>query len=251
MCRWLLRAPTPLKSILWPIIDPILVTFGKICNFRYPNLVTFYFYELTHFLNWVKNTLLSTYSTNILVRLLIVNMKNCLTPKNLKMCDPILVTLLKMRLHYSQSSRENATPSGGTSPLASYKEVFPPPNRVNWPEVSIVWLSEHLFCLISYKSFLSNSFFFPSFDRIPRDATLSLAVFKKSRSEIIVAKKRRRGIENLTNCFTTAGQMKQRDLMYRLYRRLSGAGFSNSYLLHQDIIASQGSWALLPSAHAQ
>ena len=44
------------------------------------------------------------------------------------MCDPILVTLLKMRPHYSQSSRENATPSSGTSPLASYKEVpLPPP----------------------------------------------------------------------------------------------------------------------------
>ena len=27
-------------------------------------------------------------------------------PKNQKMCDPILVTLLKMRPHYSQSSRE-------------------------------------------------------------------------------------------------------------------------------------------------
>ena len=43
------------------------------------------------------------------------------------MCDPILVTLLKMRLHYSQSSRENATISSGTSPLASYKEIPPPP----------------------------------------------------------------------------------------------------------------------------
>ena len=43
------------------------------------------------------------------------------------MCDPILVTLLKMRAHYSQSSRENATPSSGTSPLASYKEVPPSP----------------------------------------------------------------------------------------------------------------------------
>ena len=41
------------------------------------------------------------------------------------MCDPILVTLLKMRPHYSQSSRENATPSSGTSPVASYKEVPP------------------------------------------------------------------------------------------------------------------------------
>ena len=75
----------------------------------------------------MKNTLLFTYSTNILVRLLTVNMKNCLTPKNPKMCDPILVTLLKMRPHYSQSSRENATPSSGTSPLASDKEVTSPP----------------------------------------------------------------------------------------------------------------------------
>ena len=27
-------------------IDPTLVTFGQICNFRDPNLVTLYFYEL-------------------------------------------------------------------------------------------------------------------------------------------------------------------------------------------------------------
>ena len=47
-------------------------------------------------------------------------------PKNPKMCDPILVTLLNTRPHNSQSSRENATPSRGTSPLASYKEVIPP-----------------------------------------------------------------------------------------------------------------------------
>ena len=47
-------------------------------------------------------------------------------PKNLKMCDPILVTLLKMQPHSSQSSRKNATPSSGTSPLASYKEVPSP-----------------------------------------------------------------------------------------------------------------------------
>ena len=41
------------------------------------------------------------------------------------MCDIILVTVFKMRPHYSQSSRENATPSSGTCPLASYKEVSP------------------------------------------------------------------------------------------------------------------------------
>ena len=75
----------------------------------------------------MKNTLLFIYSTNIQVRLLTVNMKNCLTQENPNMCDPILVTLLKMRPYYSPSSRENATPSSGTSPLASYKEVPPPP----------------------------------------------------------------------------------------------------------------------------
>ena len=38
-----------------------------------------------------------------------------------------------MQPHYSQSSRENATPFSGTSQLASYNEVSaptpPPPNR--------------------------------------------------------------------------------------------------------------------------
>ena len=52
------------------------------------------------------------------------------------MCDLILVTLLKMRPHYIQSSRENATPSKGTSSLASYKEVPPPPR--NFDQSSLV-----------------------------------------------------------------------------------------------------------------
>ena len=49
--------------------------------------------------------------------------QNLLTPEIPQMCDPILVTLLapiKMQPHYSQSSRENATPSSGTPPLAIY-----------------------------------------------------------------------------------------------------------------------------------
>ena len=74
----------------------------------------------------MKNTLLLTYSANILVRLLTLNMKNCPIPKNQKMWDPILVIVLKMRPHYSHYRRENATPSSGTSSLASYKEVPPP-----------------------------------------------------------------------------------------------------------------------------
>ena len=58
-------------------------------------------------------------------------MKNFLTPKiypkNPKMCDPIQVTLLKAQPRYSQTGCENATSSSDTSPLASNKEVHPPP----------------------------------------------------------------------------------------------------------------------------
>ena len=65
----------------------------------------------------MKNTLLFICSTNILVRLLTVNVENCLTPQKSENVLP----------HFIQSSLENGTPSSGTSPLASYKEVLPPP----------------------------------------------------------------------------------------------------------------------------
>ena len=78
----------------------------------------------------MKNTLLFTYSTNILVRLLSINIhkyEELSYPQNPKMCDPIRVTLLKTQPRYGQTSCEDATPSGDTSPLASNKEVPPPP----------------------------------------------------------------------------------------------------------------------------
>ena len=46
-----------------------------------------------------------------------------LLPHNPENCYPVLVVLLKIQPHYSQSSRENATPSSGTSQLAYYKKV--------------------------------------------------------------------------------------------------------------------------------
>ena len=51
-----------------------------------------------------------------------------------------------MQPHYSQSSRENATSSSGTSPLATYKEV---PPGLNWPlESTLDGLSRYgLLCL--------------------------------------------------------------------------------------------------------
>ena len=115
------QSPYPI-SILWPIIDPILVTFVQISNFHDLSLVCFYFYELIHFLHRMKNTLLFICGSNILVRLLTVNMKNCNTPPKPE----------NVRPHYSHSSRENATPSSGTSPLASCeglvrKNPLPPP----------------------------------------------------------------------------------------------------------------------------
>ena len=55
------------------------------------------------------------------------------------MCVPILVTLLKMQSHYSQSSRENETPSSGTSPLANYKEVPSPGGGGEGTKTSVLW----------------------------------------------------------------------------------------------------------------
>ena len=76
----------------------MLATFGQICNFRDPNLVTFYFYELTHYLNYMKNTLLFTYCINILVRLLTVNKEELSYPQKSENLRP-----------HSTTSIENAT----------------------------------------------------------------------------------------------------------------------------------------------
>ena len=46
------------------------------------------------------------------------NLKNCLTPKTRKTCDPILVTLLKIRPCYSQSSRGNCNPNQRHIPIS-------------------------------------------------------------------------------------------------------------------------------------
>ena len=45
-----------------------------------------------------------------------------------------------MQPHYSQSSRENVPPFNSTSPLASYKEVPPPPD---WDKVNYIGIKLH------------------------------------------------------------------------------------------------------------
>ena len=115
MCRWPLRAPTLLYSILWSIIDPILVTFGQMCNFRDPNLVTLY---LCMYL--ILNREHLTFHLRYKHSGTFANCKyeELSYAKNQKICDPILVTLLKMQPHDSQFSRENVTPSSGHIPIS-------------------------------------------------------------------------------------------------------------------------------------
>ena len=92
----------------------------------------------------MKNTLLFICRTNILVRLLTVNMyEEQSYHKKSENVRP-LVTLLKMRLHYSQSSRKNATPSSCTSTLASYQAVPPPSGGVVFQFIHLVSDCTHI-----------------------------------------------------------------------------------------------------------
>ena len=114
------RRPGPLRVLphyslfCGQLQTPSQSLLGKYVVCVIPNLVTFYFSELTHFLEE-----LFFCSTNILVRLLIVNMKNCLTQKYPKMRAPILVTLLKMRPHPAAHPHQ--------PPIRKYPP--PPPSR--------------------------------------------------------------------------------------------------------------------------
>ena len=98
------------------------------CSFRDPNLVTLYLcmylmVNKEHFTFHLQYTHSGTFAN--------YKYEELSYQKNQRTCDVILVTLLKMRSHDSHSSRENATPSSGTSPVVSYKELPPPPPGVN------------------------------------------------------------------------------------------------------------------------
>ena len=125
MCRWALRAPIPI--IVYSVANyrpHLIVTFGQICNFCDPNLVTFYLcvyliLNEEHFTFHIQYKHSSTFAN--------LKYEELSYPKKRKNERPILVILLKMRPHYSHSCCENVTPSSGTSPLVSYE---PPPGLV-------------------------------------------------------------------------------------------------------------------------
>ena len=129
---------------MWPNIDSISVIFGQICNFRNPNLVTLYLcmyliLNKEHFTFHLQYKHSGTFTNR--------KYEELSYPKNKKMCDRILVTQFKMRPHDSESSRENATPSSATSPLALIRKYSPPCELVGrWKELSF-WPSA-----ISWKS---------------------------------------------------------------------------------------------------
>ena len=110
----------------------------------------------------MKNTLLFICSTNVLVCLLTVNMKNCLTPQNPKTCDPILVTPLKMRPHYSHSSRENATPWGEQGWHSGESTRLPPvwPRFKSWRRCHM-WFEFVVGSLPCFERFFSRYSGFP------------------------------------------------------------------------------------------
>ena len=92
-------AGLPAPSILWPIIDPILVTFGQICNFRYPNSVTFYFYWIDPFFRLNEENL--TFH---------LHYKHCGTFANRKYDEQSYPPKSENVWSHSSNSIENATP---------------------------------------------------------------------------------------------------------------------------------------------
>ena len=94
----------------------MLVTFKQKCNFRDPNLVTFYLC-IYLILNEEHFTFHPQY-------------KHSGTFANRK-CEELFYPQKSEDVRpHSSNSIENATRSNGTSPLASYKEVPPPPNQI-------------------------------------------------------------------------------------------------------------------------
>ena len=77
------------------------------CDLRDPNLVTFY--SCMYFILNIKNTLLFTYSKNVLVCLLTVDMKYCLGQKSenvrpqllYRKCDPIIVNPVRQNSNWA------------------------------------------------------------------------------------------------------------------------------------------------------
>ena len=109
----------------WEKVDVVNTTNPPFIRHQ-SQLSHFLFLWIDRFLDWMKNTLLFMqykHSGTFANR----RYEELSYPQKAENVRPHSSNSLKMRPHYSQSSRENATPSSGTFPLASCKEVPPPP----------------------------------------------------------------------------------------------------------------------------
>ena len=112
------QSPYPIIVYFWANQS----LFGK-CNFRDLNLVTFYL--CISLISVVSRTECNAVNASLLLNSINNNFLIFLT-ENLPILNPYLPPKSEnLRPHYSHSSRENATPSSGTSPLASCKGVPP------------------------------------------------------------------------------------------------------------------------------
>ena len=106
-------------------------------------MVTFYFYELTHFFRLNEEHFTSYLQYKHSGTFAHRKHEEQSHHKKSENVRP-LVILLKMRPHYSQSSRKNATPSSCTSPLASYQAVSPPLGGVSFQFIHLVSDCTHI-----------------------------------------------------------------------------------------------------------
>ena len=87
-------------------------------------------------LNLINNNFLIFLTENLPI------LNPCL-PQRSENLRPHSSNSVEMRLHHNHPSRENATPSSGTSPLASCKGVLPPPGA-NGEKGNLEWLLKKL-----------------------------------------------------------------------------------------------------------
>ena len=106
------------------------------CNFCDPNLVAFYFYELTHFFRLNEEHF--TFHLQYKYYGAFANRKYEELSYTVNWFENVQPHSSNS-IETSQSSRKNATPSSGTSPVASYKEApSPPPPSLGSEIINVV-----------------------------------------------------------------------------------------------------------------
>ena len=154
MCRWPLRTPSHYTLFFGQLKTP----------------------SWSHVLIWFNFNRKSSHF------FLIPTCYNFLAHKVSKLYDLNVVTTLKMQPHYSRSSRENAIPFSGTSPLPITRKYSPPSRRaqllsVSGYNIAVLFTFPHQILCMGRRS----SFFY--FMRIFLSSTLSQRFLSDTRTK--------------------------------------------------------------------